>query len=500
MMISTALGLDIGPASIKTARVTVDKRNISVINLLETPIDDVNPFYTALKTSVDNLGEGFLITALETRDVLVKPMEIKLTKKSEIDSVIAFQVEPMIPFPIEHAITDTVTVHRGPKNTLLTLFATQCDTVRRHLDSLQAYGVEPETISCIPHALSCFVAEFFPEHSTTFVLNIGDTSSECILVKDGVLIASRFIGYGSSTEKAEIFHKELAKAIISTESQTEEKNVATLIITGNPPDPCLRDINKTIITPDNAKFATAIGLAISALAQKKGNSINFRQREFSYPRPWKRIKKPAITFLSACLLLALSLFLCGEALIHNKETRLKRSYIELLTERGKNFKEFEQTMLLPIPSPDDLSTNDIALRLNSIYKKNEETAEMFQLCPNAPLVSDVLAWLSTHPYILKKDDITGSAEPLISMESMSYTMVKHPDASKKSDPYQVRVDISFTAPTTRQAGEFHDALLEPNAFIDPRIELKWTSSKDRYMASFHLKTRPVKPIPSEPIL
>ncbi len=83
--------------------------------------------------------------------------------------------------------------------------------------------------------------------------------------------------------------------------------------------------------------------------------------------------------------------------------------------------------------------------------------------------------------------------PLIQIESFNYSVTKRPDITKKLEKYQVKVEVEFNAMNATAAREFHDALLAPNPFIDPKGDVKWTSNKNLYKATFFLKDRTAYP-------
>lgn len=105
-------------------------------------------------------------------------------------------------------------------------------------------------------------------------------------------------------------------------------------------------------------------------------------------------------------------------------------------------------------------------------------------------MSDVLAWLGTHPNFVTATKDKGSS---LQIESFNYTLIKRPEPSKKQEKYQVKVELEFSSPTPKMAREFHDALISPNDFVDPKGEIKWNSNKDRYRTSFFLKDKTVYP-------
>jgi type IV pilus assembly protein PilM len=127
-------------------------------------------------------------------------------------------------------------------------------------------------------------------------------------------------------------------------------------------------------------------------------------------------------------------------------------------------------------------------------KDLQASPDLFPLWPNIPKVSDVLAWLSTqHVLMSKKGKPDMKNLQSIQIESFNYSVVKRPDQSKKQEKYQVKVELEFTSPTPKLAREFHDSLIEPNALIDPKGEVKWNSSHGRYRTSFYLKDKTVYP-------
>jgi type IV pilus assembly protein PilM len=142
----------------------------------------------------------------------------------------------------------------------------------------------------------------------------------------------------------------------------------------------------------------------------------------------------------------------------------------------------------------ELDDESLLERINYLEKDLQAIPDIFPLLPNIPKVSDVLAWLSTlHIQIGKKSKGELPNAQSIQIENFNYTLVKRPEQNKKQEKYLVKVEIEFTSPTPKQAREFHDALIAPNNFVDPKGEVKWNTSHGRYRASFYLKDRTVYP-------
>ena len=107
-------------------------------------------------------------------------------------------------------------------------------------------------------------------------------------------------------------------------------------------------------------------------------------------------------------------------------------------------------------------------------------------------MSDILGWLSRHEAIVGLDE-KGETEHRLQIENFSYVMVKRPQQGKKQEKYQVKVELEFTSPKPKWAREFHDALINPNDWVDPKAEVKWSSNHGKYKTSFFLKDKTVYP-------
>ncbi len=221
------------------------------------------------------------------------------------------------------------------------------------------------------------------------------------------------------------------------------------------------------------------------------DQINFRQKEFRYGTPLKRFKKVLFTYILISLGVAFAAYFCGEQYLGYQEDKVRENYVELLQNIKRPFQEVEGA-LLKKPSTDStltknikhLKIDELSKRLDFLEKEVQSTPLLFPLFPNVPRVSDLLAWLMNHPNIVKKGS-DNQLEGLIQIENLTYTMVKRPDINKKTEKYQVKVELEITANTSKEAREFHDALITPNEMIDPKAEVKWNATKGRYRTSFY---------------
>ncbi len=363
-----------------------------------------------------------------------------------------------------------------------------------------------------------------------------------MVVDQGKPIAAQAISFGVNRKIADVPLDELktnvVRTIYSLAKQLRERQATHLLIVGQAhlaasdleEALCKLLQKEPLVVPDHpsfgmnsaelVKYALSIGEALSALPgkgnQRKGDQINFRAQEFAYPSPWKRLKKPVLTYMVLCISLAFALFLYGKTYSVHKKGALKYQFLDLLAGMNRSYPDFESEYRAKTKSLEEFSDSpsiaalkpeEIQMRLDYLEKEIQLIPQIYPLYPNVPLVSDVLAWLSTHPSFTltqipsENTDLEKTSEQQIALtnlktpqiEIFNYVMTKRPDSAKKGEKYQVKIELEFSSPIPKMAREFHDALIAPNDFVDSKAEIKWTSNKDRYRTTFYLKDKTVYP-------
>ena len=131
--------------------------------------------------------------------------------------------------------------------------------------------------------------------------------------------------------------------------------------------------------------------------------------------------------------------------------------------------------------------------MSDLEKEIKEAPDFIALNPNVPRVSDVLAWLTTHPNVGFEMVPEKNEDASILIENFNYALVKRPEEKKRDLKYQVKIDLEFTSPSPKSAREFHDALIAPNEMVDLKGEIKWSSTRGKYKTSFYLKDKTFYP-------
>lgn len=555
------VGIELNPDEFLLARATLNNGSVRLLQLQKIPLvltnqenGNIRLSYPAGTAPLALNPNSISITSLKSSEVLVRNLEIKLTKDKDIQAVLPFQVEPLLPYPMENAILNSMKIGGGKDFTLLSIFSARKDYLKELLQNYESLGINPEVVSSTPAALAAF-AYFFKSSSgqASAIFHIGYSESSCVLAREGKVLSSQTLSGGilalaaflaadtglSETEALQRIKKEsviedesaylqysnavnnlglnLSQQLFSVVKQNKSIAVSQVFLTGNAVHiaPLREKVKKIIGSPISVpvsrdglsssqleEYAVPIGLGISALSNFEINQ-DFRQQEFTYPYPWQRYKKSLYLYFGACLFFAFVIWILGSVWSGYEEDKVKQGYSAVLSSLDKPYSSFEKEYYekflktplsenIKTPSLKSLSQNDLMARLLFLQEQAQQTPETFPLLPNTPRVSDILAWLSTHAQVVKNNG--KSSDVLLNLESFNYQMVKKPDQSKKQERYQVRVELEFTTSIPKLAREFHDALIAPNDIVDPKGEIKWSSNRDSYRTSFYLKDKTIYPI------
>jgi len=496
------IGIDPDSNSPLVARIVKSANRYAISELIELPQE------TEMQAHIQ---DQTICSVFCQNQTLVRTHEVELVKSKDIEQTLVFEIEPILPYPIETAIFDKVIVEKQKTKTKLSIFATQKQDVQNHLDACSKRSVKPDYIIPKACALAEFCKHFFPEEKNVIVLDITDFETTLTFVHNGKPLVARSIAKGlndlptddaldqDSLDHLHAYLRELARILLSLqqcpECDPDDFQKLPLVFTSKI---CARDGLKTLITTflqrnecsaptcnkiqhpatmqwnQIAYFASVIGACFcTELLSKKMQVANFRKDEFETRALSKTYKKELISYFSLMLLVTCGLYAYLDKGGQTEKYRLIEKYSELLVALGQ-------------PIPEDItsySLRKIDEKLSVIETSLEDAQDAIQLHPDVPRVSDILLWLSNHPQVKNG----------IELESLHYVFVKRPEKGKVKEHYQIRVDLEFSAPSATIAREFHDALLTPNAMLDSKGELKWSVQRGRYLASFFLKDKTYYP-------
>lgn len=452
-------------------------------------------------------------SCIPSTKTIARSIEIALTKQKDVDATFNFEAESHLPYPQELCVVDKILLGQTTGSTSLQLFSVLKTDLQQHLDTLHEHSIDPELICPKPLALCHFVKQLYMPTGLHIVIHIDSTETTCLLIQDGLPLMARSHPVGLDTLQAitytaedgqtaineqelENLHqyiREISRILLAFQNGYDSASLPLLFAGSVVENDILMQLftnalHRTAAAPpeqipsgsyswqDLLVYSAPIGAALALHLDQKGQSINLRKDEFAYSDKWRRWKKELSIYFCLMLLLSGTLFLYGQAQLKQRENELIEQYATLL-----------QVMEKPT-APDEftnITTDLIADRLDPLEAEIKAATDEMALHPDVARVSDLLAWLASHPNVV----IQGDDPKSVSLESLSYNMVKRPEKGKLKEHYQVRVELEFSSPSPTMARELHDALLAPNPFVDPKNELKWSVHRGHFKAIFFLKDR-----------
>lgn len=410
------------------------EKNLYRIEHLSTLGDGVNPLYI-LKPLL--LGKTFdLVTGLETRDVLLRTLTLKLKAKREILAALPFQVENLLPFALSELIL-LPTLYAKKSETDVHLLATSQTALKRHLDDAAQLEIDPDVVSSVPSALFRFAAHFFPEHSDLFVYHCEGDQNSFIVIKEGRIAASQVHKSQDFERLCAFMHKKYPE--IEHIVYTGTDNLPTSFIPLELKDPNL------------AEYAIPIGLALDA-AKGDRQSCQFRLDKNLSKKRLKKKKTELLGFVAACLFFVCATLFLGQLHLKKQEMAIlealgspKGARLHQVTEELANALQGQKTSTLPVPT--------------------------------IPKVHEVLTWLSTHPMLTDECSIT----------RLRYQIIEAPKLGSQQKTYAATLDLELSLPSAKTARNFHESLLKDNQMIDQKNPIQWSGDHGIFQLKFHLK-------------
>ena len=372
-----------------------------------------------------------LVTGLKSNEMILRSMTLKLKSKREILAALPFQVETLIPYKSEDTIL-LPTLSKKKDETEIFLLATSKETLAKHLSSLD---FEPDIVSAVPVALWRFSLHFFKQYTSLFLQH----EDIFVVIQDGKLHAS----HTASAEGLERISAYLQKKYPSIDHFFSTTGANTFP----------HFIQLELENPEMGAYAVPIGLALDG-ALKGPSSAQFRQKDQISTRHALKMKKRIKAYAALCLTCFMTVTLMGQL----------------------HLKKREKAVLLSLGAPKGISLARYADTLqNAVLERKTAPITISPL----PSLSEVLAWLSTHPALAEG----------FSISHLHYEMVKAPKLGTSARKYETKVDLELETSNPRAARAFHEALRQDNVMVNRKMNIKWTADHGVYRATFFLKEK-----------
>ena len=176
------LGLDISEHSITAVQVESGLKGYQILACARVPIGgDGNPD-DALAGLFDqmDLDSDTCIASLPGEHALVRNLQMPFREKKKIRQALPFEIETLVPLPIDNLLVDFSLVDQSDRNEILAV-SVEKTFVSEYLEQLRPHGIDPDflDIRCVPVVSWLLGREGVPENG--LFLDIGDKRATMVL-------------------------------------------------------------------------------------------------------------------------------------------------------------------------------------------------------------------------------------------------------------------------------------------------------------------------------
>ena len=211
------LGLDIGEDTIKAVRVTAGLKGYQVIDSAVIDIKEAGGAQEALKRLFENNGfkSDICITSLTAKSFSFRNIKLPFKDKKKIDQTIAYELEPLLPYPPDDILIDYIIADRSAQTEIFAAAVTK-SAVGNLIGVLKENRIEASVIEIDPASVvqKLLAMEIPPcppllkggkrrghikEKGCGLLLDIGAINTAGVLFKDGRIFQIRHYPFGGDT-------------------------------------------------------------------------------------------------------------------------------------------------------------------------------------------------------------------------------------------------------------------------------------------------------------
>ncbi len=218
-MPQTFLGLDIGPDTLKAVLFARKGTGGRILDARVLNINDCGGIDEALKKLAEDkkFAEASCSLALPPSDVIFRQIHLPFRDDSRIRKTLAFELEPLIPLPIDDVIADYVTL---PQEDLMVAVLKK-SSVAEWIEKVEAVLGK---VSVIDVSIAALAAQIMTEKSQGgcgILLDIGARSTAAVIYEDGAMKQIRSLAFGGAQ-----ITEALARDLSISTAEAEQKKLA----------------------------------------------------------------------------------------------------------------------------------------------------------------------------------------------------------------------------------------------------------------------------------
>ncbi len=325
---ATTLGIDIGHRTLRGALIKTGMRNTEVERYVEVPIpsplpgtSDMSGLHSAVQTLFQRLGTtpDSVITALDGSRASMRTISIPVAAKKRAAEVLPFELDPLLPFPVEEALVDYQEVRVHGTDVVLLAAAVPELAVQEELERQAQLNLFPRELAVGAASLDGLVPFLRqPPDEAWLLLHLDVDSSDVCVIRDGSCELSRTLDEGieSLTERPTSLRTAVSQTMMKYRSEGGPL-ISKILLMGERSheqsvvDQLSQDLGILLECVDlpatkgggsaGPQFGKA--LALAGRITRRGKRLDMRKGRFAPPRGMSQLRDYAV--LATCCALAL---------------------------------------------------------------------------------------------------------------------------------------------------------------------------------------------------
>ena len=191
-MPQNVLGLDIGKTTLKAvwlSRTGFSGGKITASRVLD--IEACGGIEPALqKLAEEKIFSAACVALLPSSEIIFRRVRLPFRDENKIRKTLLFELEPLIPIPVEEVIADYLTI---PGDGLFAAVAAK-KTVAQWIEKLEKNFTRVPVVDVSAAALAAQTAD--PQSPAGLLLDIGGSSTSAVFLENGAVVQTRTIAFG----------------------------------------------------------------------------------------------------------------------------------------------------------------------------------------------------------------------------------------------------------------------------------------------------------------
>jgi len=192
------LGLDINEEGVAAVQVASSLKGYQVTACAYIRIEGEDGLDSALKTlfGQTDFKSDVCHCSVPTEQVSYRNLRLPFKDQKKIRQTLPFEIETMVPFPIEDLLVDFTIIERSGQSELLAA-AVEKTFISTHLERLRSHGIDPDVldIRCLPPVLWLLKQEDTPENGILLQMD-GKTNTMVLFLERRIVLVRPFLFNG----------------------------------------------------------------------------------------------------------------------------------------------------------------------------------------------------------------------------------------------------------------------------------------------------------------